>query len=322
MTLSRAHFQLTGRCNLKCAFCGQAKGMLACDPAKELPLAKWLSLADELKACAGAETPKITLWGGEPLLWGDFDALARELSARKIELSVVTNGTLIDRHAQVLSECFAEIFVSVDGCGSIHDQSRGEGVFAKLEHHLPLLKNRCGELIFMTTVSDVNVKILPDLPLELAYLHPDRMILSQLMYVSQTDFDEYQQMARELDQPLYPELSAWIRGDDRQYLSDLKAALTIMANKTYPMPVVFTPHHYPETAFTGAVCPAMDHRVHIRHDGNVSFCTDYFGFQLGNVKQMSLRDIFYGETAQKIRDYCKLHRLPVCNHCPWLGQSL
>jgi len=296
--------------------------MLACDPAKELTLAKWLSLADELKACAGAETPKITLWGGEPLLWGDFDALARELFARNIELSVVTNGTLIDRHAGVLSECFAEIFVSVDGYGKIHDQSRGEGVFAQLEQKLPLLKDRTGKLIFMTTVSDVNVKGLPELPTALAYLRPDQMILSQLMYVSGADFEQYQQMARELGQPPYPELSAWVREDDRGYLRDLKTALAAMAGKTYPVPVVFTPHHYPNAAFAGAVCPALDHRVHIRHDGNVSFCTDYFGFELGNVKQMSLRDIFYGETAQKIRDYCKTHRLPVCNHCPWLGQSL
>jgi len=296
--------------------------MLACDPAAELPLAKWLSLADELKACAGAETPQITLWGGEPLLWEHFDALARQLFARNIALSVVTNGTLIDRHAGVLNECFAEVFVSVDGYGKTHDQSRGEGVFAKLEQNLPMLKNRGGKLIFMTTVSDVNVKLVPDLPFELAYLHPDQMILSQLMYVSKADFDQYQQMACELGQPLYPELSAWVRGDDRQYLSDLKTALAAMANKTYPMPVVFTPHHYPEARFAGAVCPALDHRVHIRHDGNVSFCTDYFGFHLGNVKQSSLRDIFYGETAQKIRDYSKTHRLPVCNHCPWLGQSL
>lgn len=311
---------MTGRCNLKCAFCGQAKGMLACDVANELPLTKWLSLADELKACAGAESAKITLWGGEPLLWHDFDVLARELFARKFELSVVTNGTLIDRHAAVLNECFAEIFVSVDGCGEVHDRSRGEGVFAQLEQNLPLLKDRTGKLIFMTTVSDVNVTLIPELPFALAYLHPDQMILSQLMYVSPADFEAYQQMARELGQPLYPELAAWVREDDRQYLQDLNAALRAMAGKTYPMPVVFTPHHYPEERFKAAVCPALDHRVHIRHDGNVSFCTDYFGFHLGNVKQMSLRDIFYGETAQKIRDYCKLHRLPVCNHCPWLGQ--
>ena len=29
--LSRAHFQLTGCCNLNCVFCGQRKGMIACD---------------------------------------------------------------------------------------------------------------------------------------------------------------------------------------------------------------------------------------------------------------------------------------------------
>ena len=71
------HFQLTGRCNLKCVFCGQQNGMFSGSHREELPYEKWIAIAEEVRNLGSR--PEIILWGGEPLLYSRFDELAEHL---------------------------------------------------------------------------------------------------------------------------------------------------------------------------------------------------------------------------------------------------
>ena len=71
------HFQLTGRCNLKCIFCGQQNGMFEGKNREELPYEKWIAIAEEVRNLGSR--PEIILWGGEPLLYSRFDELAEHL---------------------------------------------------------------------------------------------------------------------------------------------------------------------------------------------------------------------------------------------------
>lgn len=312
MKLKKVHFQLTGRCNLSCSFCGQARGVLACDSGNELLLADWLRIASELEAGT-----QITLWGGEPLLWPEFDILAKELFDHGFSLSVITNGTLIDRHVETLNRYFAEIFVSIDGDEPEHDSIRGQGVFGKLKKNIPMLANRCGKLIFMSVILDEKSV---ELPYGLAFFEPDEWIFSQLIYLLPEEYADYQRLAP----APYPELSKWIQGDDKDYLLRLQRIEEQLRENmpAYPMPVYITPHDYPNGRFSRRRCPAMDKRLHIRHDGETTFCTDFFGFTLGNVKNNNIQDIFFGSKAEKIRKLLNKNLLPTCRHCPWLGQSL
>ena len=61
--------------------------------------------------------------------------------------------------------------------------------------------------------------------------------------------------------------------------------------------------------------------MHIRHDGECGCCTDYFGITLGNVRQHSADAIFHGQRAETLRRFLAAERLPICDHCPWLGQA-
>ena len=38
---------------------------------------------------------------------------------------IVTNGTLLDRHAETVPDCLDKIYVSVDGPEQLHDSIRG-----------------------------------------------------------------------------------------------------------------------------------------------------------------------------------------------------
>lgn len=307
--LTKAHFQLTGRCNLACRFCGQSKGMLASEKV-DLPVEVWLNAADGLE--------EIHLWGGEPLLYPDFDRLAAALHEKGIKLTVVTNGTLVHEHANSLNNLIDNIFISVDGVGEVHDAVRGKGVFAKLSENLKLLEKRRGKLVFLTTVSDCNVKGISRLPFELAELGADEIILQPLMYLSSGEIERYRKYSKSFFGCDYPELKAWERNDASEYKVVLDKEIETVKNTVYPVPVRFTPHAYNHTA---PHCQAPFQRVHIRHDGEVGFCTDYFGFSAGNITRQSLNEIFNGARAELFRQAVRDNALPVCQHCPWRLQN-
>ncbi len=321
--LTSAHFQLTYRCNLACRFCGQSKGMLASEEL-EMPSDKWLELAGELKELAheaGAQ-PSVFLWGGEVLLYQDFDRLAERLHADGFHLSMVTNGTLLDKHAECVKSCIDTVFVSVDGIEATHDAVRGDGVFAKLSDNLKLLGGRRCKLVFLTTVSDCNAGDIADFPPQFARMGADEAVFQPLMYLTEAEISSYREFSRRIFNCDYPELEAWHREDDAEYQQTMRKSLDRMRQTEYSLPVKFTPHVYPEHQADVPYCDAPFRRVHIRHDGEVGFCTDYFGFSAGSVKNHSLRDIFYGQRAELFRQAVRDNALACCNHCPWHLQKL
>ncbi len=315
--LRSAHFQLTVRCNLRCSFCGQARGMVPAT-GRELGLDDWRRAAAELQAAAvaGNVRPQVTLWGGEPLLSPHFPVLAAELSAAGFELGVVTNGTLIDRHAALLSECFDVIQVSLDGPAALHDAGRGAGVFERVKRNLAGLRSRKGRLVFLTTVADAGAPVMAELPEALAELGPDEIVLQPLMYLSGAEIARYRHYSRCCFGVDYPELSGWRRDDGRAYRQLLKAGWAAVAARSHPVPVRCTRHavDLPEEP---PPCRMPFERVHLRWDGEVGFCTDYFGFSAGNIRERSLTEIFTGEPAERFRRAVSANQLPICRHCVW-----
>lgn len=283
---------------------------------EELPVAFWLRCAGEIEPGAA-----ITLWGGEPLLYGGFEELAERLSGTGHPLEIVTNATQADRHAETLCRCFDRIHISVDGPEELHDAVRGKGVFARVKRNLELLRDRRGKLIFLCTISDANVGRMAELPAELAGLGPDEVILQQLMYLTGREIDAYRTYSRTHFDCDYPELAAWRRDDDADYIAEFRRQCAQVSAKRHPVKVVVTEHCYPEGAPDAPHCRAPESRVHIRHDGEVGFCTDYFGFSIGNARMADLRELMNGERAELWRKAQRRHQLPVCSHCPWRLQQ-
>ena len=293
---------------------------------KELTLQKWLSLAEELQECAGNIPVSIMLWGGEPLLYSFFDDLANELHRRSIRLGIVTNGTLIDRHLKVLATCIDSIHISVDGMREAHNAVRGAGVFEKLHENLVMLNPiRRGQLTFLTTLTEVNLSVkgqLAELCHQMITLGPDAITLQPLMYLSSNEIKEFRNYCRTHFLCDYEQLQVWQRDDDREYLKLLRRELDILQTQQYPIPVTFTPHRYPAMEAELPHCEAPWTRVHIRYDGEVGFCTDYFNFSAGNVMETSLHEIFYGQKAELFRKAVAQNQLATCDHCPWRRQKL
>lgn len=92
---------LIEKCNLRCTYCMPAEG-IALTPKKELMTADEVFTIAQTFVNNGVD--KIRLTGGEPLLRKDFPEIIEKLSQLETEISITTNGILIDRHIEVLKQ--------------------------------------------------------------------------------------------------------------------------------------------------------------------------------------------------------------------------
>ena len=161
-----------------------------------------------------------------------------------------------------------------------------------------------------------------ELPDELAELKPDRIVLQQLMYLSGNEIAAYRDYSRIHFNCDYPELEAWRRDDDADYLARWREGVRKLSGKRFPMEVVAVGHRYPDRIANSPCCRAPECRLHIRHDGEVGFCTDYFGFSLGSALNHPLPELISSKRADLWRQAVAANALPVCDHCAWRLQSI
>lgn len=103
---------LTERCNLRCFYCMPEKGILLSE--KSMLMSK-----DEIIAIAGEfvklGVKKIRLTGGEPLLRKDAAEIITALSQFPVELTLTTNGILVDNFIDVFKQAgIKHLNVSLD----------------------------------------------------------------------------------------------------------------------------------------------------------------------------------------------------------------
>lgn len=92
---------LIEKCNLRCTYCMPAEGIVLSPKSS-------LMTADEIFAIAqifvNKGVNKIRLTGGEPLLRKDFPEIIAKLTLLQTEISITTNGILINKYIDVLKQ--------------------------------------------------------------------------------------------------------------------------------------------------------------------------------------------------------------------------
>ena len=161
----RALWEITRRCDLRCAHCLVDGGPAG---AAELDTAEALDLVDQLAALG---VRAVTLSGGEPLLRGDWPDLAARVRERGMVLRLSTNGHLLDREvlAELLRLGTEQVLVSVDGIRGTHDALRrpadpgAPSSFDRVMEALDLLAPTPIVAVAITSVMRPNLVQLPDL---------------------------------------------------------------------------------------------------------------------------------------------------------------
>jgi len=159
-----ASYNVTGRCNMKCAFCEWWK-----TDTLELPTKKALAAID---AVCSLGVPFFDLSGGEPLLRKDLNVLAKRAASHGCFVSMNTNGTLLNEsRVSEVADAFDLVVVSLDGPKEVHDKIRGvPGTYDKAVEAIRLLKAHDVKVGVNSVATPWNIDILPQFIEELRSL--------------------------------------------------------------------------------------------------------------------------------------------------------
>jgi len=146
------NWAFTNRCNLKCLHCIVSSGK---EKKNELSIQEAKDVVDQLyklNCCC------IHFTGGECLSKPGFFEVAQYCKHKGIDVTLVTNGTLIDKNnIGTIKNIFHDIRISLNGVNKgSHDAVRGEGNFEKTISAVRLINNENIPLIFFVTLRKSN----------------------------------------------------------------------------------------------------------------------------------------------------------------------
>ena len=86
----------------------------------------------------------------------------------------------------------------------------------------------------------------------------------------------------------------------------------------YPFKVRYMPHGiFKDEEF----CRSAFNHAHVAWNGNVLYCTDFYDFSAGNVKEGNIIDIFNNGISEKFRKEISSGNCITCKHCSWRNNT-
>jgi len=357
--------RVTNLCNLRCKMCGQwgdtgiyrADGFSASatDGEKErnrireligakrqLALSDYVRLLDEI---APAQ-PIISLFGGEPLLYPEILPLVREVKARGLTCTIITNGWRLEENARDLVEMGMDtIAVSIDGPPEVHNRIRGKadsfdraaaGVRAiaqwrrKLGRALPMQ-------IAILPITELNMGDIPRAVEVLRGLPLDTINVGLRWFVPREAGADYERVMRETFgvpgdswKGFDFDWSSVAHGKSEQ-MTELVRLLQSLHRRRFldstlgrpwvsfvpDVPANKVPEYFSDFSktFGHSLCPVAWYFAQVEPDGEVCFCGDFPDYFIGNVRKQQFREIWTGERAWTFRRKLAKEPLPICNRC-------
>ncbi len=303
--IKQVHFQITQNCNLRCPFCGQwgKKGFFAESSGKAMTLSDWKRVIAELETYrmdTGISTT-VTVWGGEPLVSSYFDEIITTLHQKSFKTEIITNGVLIDEHLKTIQNCVDRVYVSLDGTREVHNSIRGEGVFEKVTENLKALKHN--NVTVMSVITPQLINGLDEFLTELDGIGIKELYLQDMIGFTADEIQEYKSWLKSVFDITAHDIDSW-RNDNL-----FKAENIAFGNHSYE--IEHKKHN------KDGHCHSPFNHAHIAWNGNVLYCTDFYDFSAGNVKDDSLISIFNNEKSERYRAEIQAGNCPTCNHCSW-----
>lgn len=342
--------QLTKKCNLRCKHCFQWSNNgyyknNSSQPDTETNLS--FELLQKLILQTASLKPSIYLWGGEPLMYIEWDSLISLLSKDTRQKIISTNGTFIDEKIESLikiSENLDVVF-SIDGLMDEHDFLRGKGVFNRVISNIKLLakeKNAGrfkGRITINCSIHDAMIKNLVKFVNFCRELEINKLIMGFPWFINK-------QVCAEMDEyyskyfhwlPSRPDKHTWYNFAyqlDLSNLLNLKEQIDKIRREKYDFKLRFHPDlkYGMKAILTGNAfdqnkkvnCIAPFSRLAVWANGEVSFCGDFPEFCLDNLKNNDIEAIWQGENFNKIRNIIRTTHRPasLCMRCRFSSNNL
>jgi radical SAM protein with 4Fe4S-binding SPASM domain len=302
-----AHIELTNECNLNCTICYrrwfERSGFM--DPNL------FEKILSELK-----DMGVKSVWFdgfGEPTFHPKFEEFSN-MASRDFELNLVTNGTIIGSKLKCISENFKNVFVSLEASDPLlYSRVRGFE-FEKLNDTLRSLVKEGARVWVSTVLLKGTYEALPSLVKWASELGIKGILTSNLIPTSEKMSEEKLYGRVEVD-----------------HISDIMREAWILATSSN-MKLLAPSFYYRSDRW----CPFVEgDSLAITYEGDVSPCLfalhDYRAWiegkevqvkqiSFGNLRERSLREIWFSEDYVTFRSFVKLSNYPSCHDCPaWEG---
>ena len=303
------------RCNCRCVMCDIWK---ANSERRELTAD---DLAPHLEDFERLGVRQVVLSGGEALMHSNLWRLCDDLRARNIEITLLSTGLLLEKHADDVVRSFTEVIVSLDGSPEVHDDIRKvPRAFERLAEGVRALRARDPE--FRVTARCV-VQRLNYFDLEGVVQTAVDLGLHQISFlaadVSTPAFNRALLWKQErvseiaLSRPEADELERIIEAIIERRASDFdRGFMAESPDKLRRIPRYFRAL-YGEASFPEIACNAPWVSAVIESDGEVRPC--FFHPSLGNIRDTALEDILNSDDAVAFRRGLDVNADDICRKC-------
>ena len=330
---------VTYLCNLRCKMCGQwgECGYLHDYDKKVLEKGLDIEIAKKVIQDVKDFKPTITLFGGEPLMYKHLYELISLIKENGMRVNMVSNGTLLERHAEKLVELgLDEIIFSLDGPREIHDKIRGvKGTFDRaMAGHKKLkeIKRERGvehpKINTTTAIFEINHRHLEEIVSLSEEIGAGSFTLHHLIFLSK----ENHRLHNETFQKFFNTGCEDWNGFVRDTLPDIDPGYLIetfhkLRQRKSPVAITFYPNYtddeireyYTNFDFVPASyrkrCMSPWNIAYIFPDGSVRPCLDLC-FKAGNLHKAGFREIWNNIQYKKFRGILKGEKFfPACTRC-------
>jgi MoaA/NifB/PqqE/SkfB family radical SAM enzyme len=337
-------FKLTNRCNLRCAHCyqwneqGYHHAMAPTEQTCDLDL----RIVEKVLAATQPIKSNLFVWGGEPLVYRDWEALIDLFEWADRWTSICTNGMLIGHRLDSLLRISRrlEMFVAIDGLEDEHDALRGRGTFTKTLEGVRLLlaAKKAGEYLGEITVNCVIqdsmieklfdfVSFLQSEDVDGVYISFPWFISEQTAQMMDMYVKEHLSWMSDLGQGSGASWHSYTFRIDTAALERLNAEIQRINSENWRIKVRYNPTlDYPEMkefllgshrpAQNKTRCLALSSRADVYPPANVVSCHLFPELSVGDLTKAEFNDIWHGTRYNQIRQtVAECGLMPVCAKC-------
>ncbi|NOW06638.1 radical SAM protein [Clostridium beijerinckii] len=332
-------FKLTNKCNLRCKTCyewneeGYHHNMTDQEQRQELDIDIFEKVINETKGIQS----NLYLWGGEPLVYSEFDKISRILELENRIVAICTNGQLIHEKMDSILRLGEklELLIAVDGFEEENDEIRGKGTFKKVLSNIKeLLSLRRkgvfkGKISLHCVINEDMVHKLYDFLEFFEELGIDSIVLCYPWYISECTSLKMDSFYSENLGSLNNHTPSWhafkYKLPIELYEKLLKERKRIL-DRTWKLQVRFQPdlseegiHGFLNDKLDESLlkynCYSVADRMEVLPNGYVSSCKHFPELIIGDLSKDSVYDIWHGENYTKTRKVIQKQLMPVCTKC-------
>lgn len=340
--------RVTERCFLKCKFCGQGgesgrvdrKNLKSGDVTRET----WQKIIDEIAEWPIKPFVKIT--GGEPLVMGLqlMDAIA-EMHRRGIIVKLNTNGMLLKNPKmakRVVDAGVKYLSISLDGGKEVQNELRGnprlfDAMMEGIDNVLAYRKEkglRYPMVLLSMIVSSETQDQIEDVHRIATERGVDWLNIQYLNYQTPESSEaahEYVSNSFGIEDrpwdgfcnPRFNEIDPDFVARQLDNILSKRSSVPISVMGDLRMRDQIAEYYFTRLPIRRNICLIPFTGVHIVPPGKAVFCNDYPYYKYADIREVSLKDAWYGEKAMDFRKkmvaYYKGHdeNLPMCARCNW-----